>query len=493
MKVSAKVAAMSGTMEKSVSNIFWAFLSFGGTKVLNLVAIIVLARLLSPPEIGLMAFCLVIMAYFEILSRFGLGAALISARADETEVAETADAVFALSLVFSSLMAVAAYALADTMAGFFDQPDLAPMLKVLCVAMVIESLGTVNNALMQKSLRFKQKLVPDTARSVMKGVVSIGLALAGFGVWSLVWGYLAGAVAFCVALWIMQKWRPRALPRAAICRRILRYGIALIGAETVNSLNHYLPMLLIGKMLGTGPLGIFSLAYRIPELAIRSFSLVASTVTHPIMAEMRDDNESLRRYFYGCLRYFSVLTFSGGAAIAVMTPALVVILYTPVWYDMIAPMQLLAIAFALATVNILPGAIYKAISRTDVMLRVSLINLPVTVVAFFTAVPYGLTAVAATEIGVVILSFLPNLYFLRRAIGIDLLHCAACVVPGVVCACVTVVAGSLGYLLFDTPMAQLATSLAAMLLSFAAALAVMAPEMLRVVVSTVRPKSGRPA
>lgn len=483
---------MSGTGEKSVKNIFWAFTSFGATKVLNLVAIILLARLLSPSEIGLMAFCLVIMAYFEILSRFGLGAALISAPNDVVEISRSADAVFALSLGFSSLMACAAYLLADTFAQFFEQPGLAPMLRVLCIAMVIESLGTVNNALLQKGLRFKQKLIPDTARSVVKGILSIALAVTGWGVWSLVWGYLAGSVAFCLALWFVQSWRPCALPQLSVCRTVLRYGVALIGAETVNSLNRNLPMLLIGKMLGTGPLGIFNLAYRIPELAIRSFSLVASTVTHPIMAEMRYNDETLRQYFYNCLHYFSILTFSGGAAIAVMTPALVVVLYSPVWYDMIGPMQYLSIAFALATVNILPGAIYKAISRTDLMLRVSLINLPITVIAFLMVVPYGLTAVAITEVFVVVLSFLPNLYFLRGAIGIDFFRCVVCIFPGVISAGITASAGSVGYILFGTPLAQLAATCLAMLFGFMISIMVVAPEMLRAVGTAFRRKSLKP-
>lgn len=481
---------MSGTIQKSVSNIFWAFLSFGATKLLNLVAIIVLARLLSPNEMGLMALCLVVMAYFEILSRFGLGAALISSGQIEQDVTDTSNAVFFLSMVFASLMALLAFASAGALAGFFEQPMLAPMLKVLCIAMLIEALGTVNNALLQKGLQFKQKIIPDTMRGLIKAIVSISLAFAGFGVWSLVFGYLAGAVVFCLALWWVRPWRPDAVPTWTTCRPVLRYGLALIGAETVNSLNRNLPMLLIGKLLGASALGVFNLAYRIPELAIRSFSLVASTVTHPIMAEMRDDNHSLREYFYACLRYFSLLTFPGGVAIAVVSPALVVVLYSPVWYDMIRPMQFLSIAFALATVNILPGAIYKAISRTELMLRVSLINLPITVIAFSVAVNYGLTAVAVTEMCVAVVAFLPNLIILRRCIGISFRQSASCVLPGIVCAASTAAFGSLGYFLFDTAPAQLCASLGLMAVGYLAALAVVAPEMLSVALIAVRKRRG---
>lgn len=479
---------MSATLQKSVSNIFWAFLSFGATKILNLVAIIILARLLTPAEVGLMAFCLVIMAYFEILSRFGLGAALISSGQDEKTIADTADAVFTLSMLFSTFMAVLAYLTAPALAQFMEQPQLAPMLRLLCIAMIIQALGTVNNALLQKGLRFKKKIVPDSLRGLLKAVVSISLALSGWGVWSLVLGYLAGAIAYCLALWMVEPWRPRALPKWPAIQTVLRYGSALIGAETVNSLNRNLPMLLIGKLLGPTALGIFNLAYRIPELVIRSFSIVASSVTHPIMSEMRGDQASLQQYFYGCLRYFSVLTFPGGAAIAVMTPALVVVLYSPVWYEMIRPMQFLALAFAFATVNILPGAIYKAISQTNLMLRVSLINLPITVAAFWFAVPHGITAVAKTEMVLVVIAFVPNLYYLRRSIGIRVTQTCRCVTPGIFSAAVTAGAGSLSYLMFSTPITQLCASIGLMAVAYPLSLALFAPEALSTVMNVVRAK-----
>lgn len=463
---------------KSVSNIFWAFFSFIATKMLNLVAIVVLARLLSPAELGLMAFCMVVMAYFEILSRFGLGAALISAGSDAEEVADTADAVFALSVAFACVMAAILFALGPVIADAFDQPGIAPMLRVLSVAMLIEALGTVNNALLQKRLKFRLKVIPDGARGLVKGVVSIALALAGFGVWSLVYGYIAGAIAFCVVLHVVQPWLPRRPPGRDRIRRLLGFGGHLLGAESINMLNRTMSPLLIGSLLGAAALGIYNMAYRIPELAIKSFSLVAGTVAHPIMAEMQDDEEALRRYFYGCLCYFALFTFPGGAAVATLTPPLVTVLFTPAWYDMIVPMQLLAIAFALATVNILPGTIFKAIQRPGHMLRVSLITLPITVLTLWHAVPRGLEAVAAAEVALAIVYFVPNLVILRRAIGIEVAHCVRALGPGVICAAATALGGLAGQQLASTPLAQLVVSALGALAAFVAALAVVRPEVI---------------
>ena len=469
---------MASVARKSVINILWASFSFAATKLLNLVAIIILARLLSPGEIGLMAFCLVIMAYLEVMARFGLGAALISAGPDPDEVAETADAVFAMSIGFSAAMAGLLFLSSGAIASFFEQPELAPMLRLLCAAILLQAFGTVNNAFLQKNLNFRLKVFPDIGRGLVKGVTSIGFALAGAGVWSLVYGHLAGVAVYCVVLWAVQPWRPARLPRPAAMRRLLGFGSSLLGAESINMLNRTLAPLMIGKVLGAAPLGIYNLASRIPDLGIRSFTLVASTVAHPIMAQMQDDPESLRRYFYDCLCYFSLFTFAGGAAIASLAEPMVVVLYTPTWYDMIVPMQLLAVAYGLSTVNLLPGVIYKAIRRPDYMLRVSLMTLPVTVLALWFAVPRGLEAVALAEVALALIYFVPNVGILRGAIGISIRQCLRAVAPGLFCGLMTAAGGQVGQMITDTPLGDLLCGAALAGLAYAVSFALVRPDIM---------------
>lgn len=476
---------MTTIARKSITNILWASFSFAATKLLNLVAIIILARLLSPAEIGLMAFCLVIMAYLEVMARFGLGAALISAGPDPREIAETANAVFALSIAFSVLMAAALFFTAGAVAAFFEQPALTPMLQVLSAVIVIQAFGTVNNAFLEKNLNFRRKIFPDTARGLVKGLLSIGLALGGFGVWSLVYGHLAGTVAYCAVLWIVQPWRPRGLPRMQSLRGLLGFGSSLLGAESVNMLNRTLAPLMVGRMLGAAPLGIYNLAYRIPDLGIKSFTMVATTVAHPVMSQMQDDHESLRRYFYNCLCYFSLFTFAGGAAIASLAEPLVVVLYTPVWYDMIVPMQLLALAFALSTVNLLPGAIYKAIRRPDYMLRVSLIKLPITIGVLWFAVSRGLEAVAAAEIALALIYFVPNIGILRRAIGITVRDCGRAVMPGLFCGAMTALGGQIGQMLTPTPLGDLLCGAALAGAAYVASFALVRPDIMAKLVQRI--------
>ena len=146
---------------------------------------------------------------------------------------------------------------------------------------------------------------------------------------------------------------------------------------------------------------------------------------------------------------------------------------------MIVPMQFLSVAFALGTLNLLPGTIYKAINRTDYLLRVSLINLPFIVVLLWLAVPRGIVATAVVQIVIVIVAYVPNQFVLHKVIGITLRPTLLALAPGLSAAAVTAVVGLLAQRLVPAPdLAQLAFAAAASLAGYLVALRVVGPEVL---------------
>lgn len=441
-------------VDKSLTNILWSYLSFFSTKALNLVAIVVIALFLSPAEFGLMAFSLVVLGYFELMQGFGLGAFLISTQED---VEEAAHAVFAFAVSASAAIFAVLWLSAETVAGFVGQPDLAEILRVLSVFLLIESVAQVHNSLLQRELKFRLKILPEVGRGLVKGFLSIGLAVAGFGVWSLVWGHIAGTLAWTMILMVVKPWRPRRLPKAGMLFTAARYGANIVVGEICNAVPRSLDQLLIGKMLGPAPLGLYALAQRMPELALKTFSMEALKVIHPVMSQMQPDPDVLRRYYYGLVRYMALIIFPAGAALAVMTSPLVQVLYTEEWHGMIVPMQFMAISFSLGVMNHLPGTVYKAINRSDLFLLIALINLPVSVVTFWVAVPYGIEAVAFAQIVLVLALCTPHFIMLRRAIHIEALPTIRAAIPGLVCSVVAALGGILAQQAAPYPgLAQLA-------------------------------------
>ena len=464
-------------VDKSVVNILWSYLSFVSTKALNLISIIIVARYLSPAEFGVMAFGLIVIGYFEHMQGFGLGAYLISTRDD---IAEAAEAVFAFAVSVSALLFMVMWFGSDTLAGWLDQPELGDILRFLSIALLIESAASVHSSLLQRDLKFRLKIFPEVARGLVKGLLSITLAIMGYGVWSLAYGYVAGTAAWTLVLLVMRPWRPRRLPRLPVLLGALRYGGNILIADLCNTLRVSLDSIMVGKILGPAALGLFAVAQRMPALALKTFSVEATKVIHPVMSQMQADKSMLQTYYYGLVRYQCLLMLSAGVTIALMTEPLITLLYTQEWRGVIAPMQILSIAFAFATINMLPGAVYKAINRSDYFLLTSAISLPIIAAVMWIAVPYGIEAVAFGHLVLVFLNYMPNFLILRRVIGVDAAPTVRATLPGLACALGTAAGGLAARVLSpDNAFAMLALTVAGAGAAYLLMLRLMAPEVFR--------------
>ncbi|MGF1476083.1 MAG: lipopolysaccharide biosynthesis protein [Geminicoccaceae bacterium] len=424
---------------KSFVNVAWSYTSFLGSKLFGFVAIVVLARLLGPEDFGLMGFCIIAIAYLQVLSRFGLGAALISRIED---VNRFANAIFFLGIANGFLFWTVAWLSAPSIAAFFEQPEVASLLPVLALALIIEAFSVVPDGFLQRELRFRAKLVPDFGRGVVKGTTAIILAFQGYGVWSLVIGHLAGSLTFTILVFAVRPWRPRRDLDPQVCRDALWFGVHLVGAEAIGAIRNNLDAMLVGKFLGAAALGLYTLAFRIPDLVIRSANMVTGVVLHPIMSSLQHDRDVLRQYYYGCLRYLALFVLPAGAGIAVIADPFVRTLYTDEWLPVVVPMQCLAVALAISTIGFLPGTIYKAINRPDTLSYTAALKLPLMAVTLWFAVPWGINVVAASQIGLAVSYLLIDLLVLNHMIRISFGQIVRAMVPGLV-VCILVVGSTL--------------------------------------------------
>ncbi|MBE9639613.1 lipopolysaccharide biosynthesis protein [Salipiger mangrovisoli] len=455
-------------------NLLWAYLSFALTKGLNFVAVIIVTRYVAPAEFGLMAICLAIMGYFDIISRFGLGAALISAQERQEE---TAVAVFACGLISSGVMAFLMWQGAGPLAAIFDAPDLAPLLTAIAITLIIRASSMVHFSLLLRELGFRKKIIPDVTQGVAKGLISIALAIAGYGVWALIIGYVAGTIVASITLFIIRPWRPHSWPDLATMKHVMRYGSYLIGAETISATSRVLDNLLVGKFLGPAALGIYAISFRIPELAIKTFTSVAGSVLHPVMSRIQVNAEDLARFFYQALSYCALLVFGVGTAIAVLAGPMVHVLYTEDWYGMIEPMRLIALSFSVSVINLLPGVLLKTVGRTDLMFRVSLINLPFIALFLGVALPFGITAVAAAQLLLAFVPFWPTYVATKRVIDLSLSKVFDALRPALVCAGTASLAAVLVLHFLDgSELMRLLAGMAAYSCAYLIALRVQAPE-----------------
>jgi PST family polysaccharide transporter len=393
---------------------FWAYGSFVGARAATLVATAVLARLLVPRDFGLVALALIFIALLETLSDLGVSQALVvSKKEEELERAET---VFVWSVFFGAVLALLTAAAAPFAASFFHEPALRGLLPVLGARFLLRSLGQTHYSLAQKWIEFRPRTVAELSDAVTRGLVGVGLALAGFGAWSLVLGYLAGAAALTGVLWIMVPWRPRLKPKREHLPSLMRFGGQLTGVDILAAIQNNADYFFIGRFLTAADLGLYTLGFRLPELLILNLAVVAGRVLFPAFAAV--DRSRLGEAFLLSLRYTLMFALPIAAGLAILAHPFTVALFGERWEDSVGPMQLLTIYALGVTIGIPAGTAYKAVGRAGVLLALGVPRTLLLIAAIAIFVDNGIVAVAACMAGVAALFATIGLLLAMRLLAV---------------------------------------------------------------------------
>jgi PST family polysaccharide transporter len=408
-----------GLAKKTVEGTIWASLTFGLGKMLLFASSIILARLLTPADFGLAGLALVVIDFLGIIKDIGVSHALIYKNEQPDRVASTA--FWISGLAGFSLFSVAVL-VSPAAALFFDEPRVEPLVQLLAVSFLITSIGSTHDALLQKELNFKKKLFPDLSQALFRGGFSILLAWLGWGVWSLIWGQVVGALAFTIAAWLILPWRPSLTFNLKTTKMLTGYGYQIIITDLLGTIGSRTDFLFIGKLMGEVALGFYNVAFKIPDLAIMSIMAVTSRVIFPAYAKLQHDPPAMRRAFLVTLQFIALIAFPLGTGLYMVAPDLVVVLYTDKWAPAIPALQVLTL---FATIRIIgwagTGSIYKAIGRPDIITKTSLLRTILLVPASWWAISqYGIVGAALAQLSVTALTSMVNLFIAHRMLQIKL-------------------------------------------------------------------------
>jgi O-antigen/teichoic acid export membrane protein len=401
---------------RAAGGIFWTYVSFAGSKLLVFISTVMLARLLVPAEFGQVAFALLVISYLETVGDFGVSSALIYEKDNRQEAA---NAAFLISLATGAVWFALVFLAAPFIAEFFNEPAVVPIVRIMAWTFPINALGNVHDALLRKDLHFRKRLVPDFASALIKGVISIALAWLGYGVWSLVWGQIAGSLISTIALWFVIDWRPTLKSSMHVGRRMMSYGGKIVSVNIISAIVHDADYVVVGRMLGSAALGLYTIAYRIPEMGITMIIWVIGKVTFPVYAKLRDDPPALSAAFLVTLRYLSLLTIPAGVGLAILGEPFIKVLFGEKWLDAVIAMQALAIAGCLRSLGSHAGDVYKATGRPDILVKLGVARAVILVPAMIWAARYGIEGVALAQIAITALSTVANLFIAGKMLSVS--------------------------------------------------------------------------
>jgi lipopolysaccharide exporter len=406
---------VSGLGRRTAWGLIWAMLGAGAGKLLTLASIAVLARLLAPAEFGLFAFALVYLAYLETLGDLGTGAALIYWPNRTRDVAQV---TFALNLLTGIGWFLLTWILAPAVAAFFHSPAGAPILRALGATFVLKALGNTHDALCKKELRFKARLIPEIGLAAAKAALTIALARAGFGVWSLVWGQLAAMGARAALLWLVVPWRPAWRWPSDLLQPVLTYGGWIVLVNVVAVIVHHADYVVVGRMLGVTALGFYQMAYKVPETVVIVLVWQASMVLFPAFSQARASGRGLGDAYLTALRYFALLAVPAAVSVFLLAEPLVLTLFGERWRPSIPILRALAVYTGLRALGTHAGDVLKAQGRPKLLAALAVVKALVLVPALLVAARWGATAVAATTAGVAGATILLDFALVHRTAGI---------------------------------------------------------------------------
>lgn len=373
--------------------IAWSTTTFLAGKTLTFITTIILARLLVPSEFGVVAAILIYLQVLELISDIGLAATVQYEQ--EKGITPRVQTAFTLNLGLSVVLCAIGVAAAPLIAGFFHVSGDTDLFRLAALNLLLRGTANIHDALLLRDLAFNRRIVSQLSGQVARAVVSIALAFAGLGAASLVFGMLAGTVVWAVVVWAITGFRPNMTIERSAVRPMVTYGGGASALEVIAVISTRADVVTIGRVLGDTALGLYTIAYRIPELIIESIAWNVSIVAFPALARKRmSDEQGMSAAALKIARYQVLYAAPLAAGLAVLATPLIVILFGPKWTEAGGVMSAIAVMVGVSAVAYPLGDVFKALGLQRVLVALSLIQLPLLIGAIVLASDAGIVAVA---------------------------------------------------------------------------------------------------
>jgi O-antigen/teichoic acid export membrane protein len=406
--------------QKIFGGVVWNAVGLMIDNGLNILVKLLLARLLLPEHFGIIGFAAIFIGMVEVFSDLGMSAALIQ-RKDEKLKPIDYDTAFWAGLVWGLFLFAVLWLIVSPMAAdFFHESMLTSVIPVLSVVVLLKPLWAVQVINITRELDFKRIVIPRNTSKIFAAVVAIIMALTGFGVWSLVFQSVVSEVLMVLIYTYVSPWRPRMRFSITSFKNIFGFGVYTTGTQIFNYLTGNIDYLLIGRLLGAGPLGVYTLGYTVTYLVRAKIMNVINKVFYPVYSRVQDDLTTVKRYYFKVIKYNCIVIYPMMVGIILLAEPAVLIGLGEKWRDAIIPMQLMAAAGLVHLLTSSNTVLLRGIGKPKLELIFSIIktlgvNVPLIVLG---VIYYGIIGAAAGLLAAKIVIFFINNLTLRKVAGI---------------------------------------------------------------------------
>jgi teichuronic acid exporter len=358
-------------MSSIFSSLIWKFLERSGTQVVQFVVSIILARLLSPEDFGVIALVLIFIQLANVFIQSGFNSALIQKKdADNLDFSS----VFWGSLIVTIFLYILLFISSPFIANYYERPILEPVLRVLGLTLFLGVFNSIQEAFIARNMLFKKLFYRSLGAIIPSGILGITLAYLGFAVWALVAQQLSNAFFICAIMWFTVKWRPEFLFSFNRLKSLFSYGWKLLVSALMDVGYNNLRSLVIGKMFTPATLGFYTRGNQFPNLIISNINSSIQSVMLPALSKEQDDLIKVKKMTRRAIVTSSFIILPLMAWLAAIAEPLVLIVLGKKWLPCVPFLQIYCLIYALWPIHTSNLSAIKAVGRSDLFLRLEIIK-----------------------------------------------------------------------------------------------------------------------
>ncbi len=379
---------MVGSLKsKAIRGTFWSSIERFSVQGILFVVMIIMARILTPSDYGLVGMLAIFIAISQSLIDSGFSQALIR-KQDRSETDNST--VFYFNIGVGTILYLVLYFCAPLIAAFYKQPILTPLTRAIGIGLIFNSLTVVQRALLTVNLDFKTQAKASLIGVLISGVLGIWMAYTGFGVWAIVAQQLCNLALVTLSLWFFSKWRPLRTYSWKSFRELFGFGSKLMISGLLDTAYRNIYLIVIGKIFKASDLGYFTRGQQFSDLVSSNVTGILQRVTYPVLCTIQDEDDRLREAYRKILKITAFVMFPLLVGLAAVSKPMIITLLTDKWIftaTLLIPLCLTGMWYPVHAINL---NLLQVKGRSDLFLKLEIVKKAVAVTILCVTIPFGL-------------------------------------------------------------------------------------------------------
>jgi PST family polysaccharide transporter len=398
---------------RAANSTIWSFSQKFVVRGLNLISTAIIARILFPEDFGLVGMAVLVMGVVGLFKNYGFGSAIIYKKtADQIDLSTA----FWVNVFVGIVLFIICNLAAPVGEQYFKNEQIGPIISLLSFNFLIASLGTINNTILTKEIRFKELAYMRATSACLQSVVTLFLVIA-FGVeyWGIVFGMMSFSFCETCLGFLFTRWHPSLVFDIERLRDLFSYGKNLFLQHILNHFSQNIDYFVIGRMLGSASLGIYQFAYLVPHSILTEFSFTITRVLFPLFCKIEDDRQRFERGYLTAIKFISMISFPAMLGLFCVADHFIYVVFGEKYIAAIIPLKILCFSGMAKSILHTMGVVFNSKGRPDLGLKWNLCAFPVIAIAVILGSYNGLSGVALAITLTSYLSFIGAWISLRLA------------------------------------------------------------------------------